>query len=93
MAVCTGQLAAIQWLHNNGAELAGNMWQQGKCWPHVHTLRWAIEETDIVWGIDPAPNTCWWLYGEVDCEAWKWAHDNGCPCDCGDSSLLQYCTL
>jgi hypothetical protein len=85
-----GQLAALQWLRSHGAQLAGGMWQQGKCWPDLYTLRWAIEETEIVWGVSPAKNTCFWLHIEITAEAWEWAHENGCPCDCNGHSPPQY---
>jgi hypothetical protein len=89
-AAYSGRLAALQWLRSNGVQLTGNMWERGQCWPHVHTLRWAIEETDIVWGTAPAKNTCYLLYKEITPEAWKWAHENGCPCDCNGTSPPQY---
>jgi hypothetical protein len=77
-----GQLAAAQWLHSIGAPLPTRLWYT-QCWPRLCTLRWAIESGATWWDATPLRwFRCGRLRDVVDADAWQWAHEHGCPCDC-----------
>jgi hypothetical protein len=80
-----GQLAAAQWLYAAGGELPGSMWDVDVCWLHLCTLQWAVEQEGVPWGESPPQNTCYWLLDQMAEEVWEWAHEHGCPCNCGDA--------
>jgi hypothetical protein len=85
-----GKLAAAQWLHSNGAPLPTRLWCGHRCWPRLSTLRWAIESGATWWDSEPL---VWYMCGSlrdiVDADAWQWAHEHGCPCDCAESDEEQ----
>jgi hypothetical protein len=81
-AAHSNHLAAVQWLHSKGAELPECMWTAA-CWTDLSTLRWAMD-SGVSWGTPLMAGTCSHLRRLLDADAWQWAHEHGCPCDCTD---------
>eukprot|EP00953_Heterococcus_sp_UTEX-ZZ885_P026087 14131-Heterococcus_DN1.PRE.3 len=83
-----GHLAAAQWLHSLGGALPTQLWDAYECWPHLRTLRWAIE-SGASWGVAVgavvAQDACEEMVAYMPLDAWVWAHEHGgCPCECTD---------
>jgi hypothetical protein len=85
-----GHLAAAQWLCELGGQLPTRLWSvrhahhwQDAYWGHLCTVRWAMDN-GASWGTPTDTGTCKKLRRFMHADAWQWAHEHGCPCDCTD---------
>ena len=60
-----------------------NLWVKKTPVLPLHTLQWMIEQGVAEWGEIQEPETCRDVKSRLHPESFAWAHEHGCPCDCG----------